>query len=387
MKKRICFVTTLAKSYREFLLGLSNYLIEHHNYDITFICSDDGEIGSVCNDHLHFIPVTMKRGVGLDGPKIIWALYKIFKREKYDIVLYGTPNGSFYASIASNLAGIKNRLYYNWGLRYQGFTGWKRALVKKMIKTICSNSTVIEVESYSILENAIKDDLYKRDKASVIWNGSACGVDLKKFDYTKRDEWRNSIRKELGIDNDTIVFGYAGRLNRDKGVNELVEAFAGLKEKNNVMLLLIGDYDDVGTTITPENINRIENSDNIKHIGYTSKLEQYYAALDVFCSLSYREGFGLVVIEAAAMGAPAIVSNVPGQYDTIIVNETGILAEVKDVESTRLAIQFYIDHPEVVKEYGKKAYEHVVQNYDSVKLFEKLAEHRNQIIEQTKKSK
>ena len=274
-------------------------------------------------------------------------------------------------------------MYYNWGLRYQGFTGWKRALVKQMIKTICTNSSVIEVESYSILETAIKDGLYKRDKASVIWNGSACGVDLKKFDYNKRDEWRNSIRKELGIDSDTIVFGYAGRLNRDKGVNELVEAFAGLKEKNDVMLLLIGDYDDVGTTITPENINRIENSDNIKHIGYTSKLEEYYAALDVFCSLSYREGFGLVVIEAAAMGAPAVVSNVPGQYDTIVENKTGVLAEVKNVDSTREAIQFYINHPEKIKEYGENAHEYVVSNYDSVKLFDKLAEHRDQLIAQS----
>lgn len=381
--KRICFVTTLAKSYREFLLGLSYHLIEHYNYDVTFICSDDRKIGQVCNEHLHFIPVNMKRGIGFDGPKVIWKMYKIFKREKYDIVLYGTPNGSFYASIASNLAGIKNRLYYNWGLRYQGFTGWKRALVKQMIKTICTNSSVIEVESYSILETAIKDGLYKRDKASVIWNGSACGVDLKKFDYNKRDEWRRLIRKELGINSDTIVFGYAGRLNRDKGVNELVEAFAGLKEKNDVMLLLIGDYDDVGTTITPENINRIENSDNIKHIGYTSKLEEYYAALDVFCSLSYREGFGLVVIEAAAMGAPAVVSNVPGQYDTIVENKTGVLAEVKNVDSTREAIQFYINHPEKIKEYGENAHEYVVSNYDSVKLFDKLAEHRDQLIAQS----
>lgn len=381
--KRICFVTTLAKSYREFLLSLSYHLIEHYNYDVTFICSDDGKIGQVCNEHLHFIPVNMKRGIGFDGPKVIWKMYKIFKREKYDIVLYGTPNGSFYASIASNLAGIKNRLYYNWGLRYQGFTGWKRALVKQMIKMICTNSSVIEVESYSILETAIKDGLYKRDKASVVWNGSACGVDLKKFDYNKRDEWRNSIRKELGIDSDTIVFGYAGRLNRDKGVNELVEAFAGLKEKNNVMLFLIGDYDDVGTTITPENINRIENSDNIKHIGYTSKLEEYYAALDVFCSLSYREGFGLVVIEAAAMGAPAVVSNVPGQYDTIVENKTGVLAEVKNIESTSNALMFYIQHPEKIKEFGMNARKHVVDNYDSVKLFDKLAEHRDQIIKQS----
>ena len=80
MTKRICFVTTLAKSYREFLLGLSYHLIKHHNYDVTFICSDDGKIGQVCNEHLHFIPVNMKRGIGFDGPKVIWKMYKIFKR-------------------------------------------------------------------------------------------------------------------------------------------------------------------------------------------------------------------------------------------------------------------------------------------------------------------
>lgn len=383
MEKRICFVTTLAKSYREFLLGLSYYLIEHHNYDVTFICSDDGKIGSVCNGHLHFIPVTMKRGIGLDGISVIWKMYRIFKREKFDIVLYGTPNGSFYASFASRFAGIKNRLYYNWGLRYQGFTGWKRALVKQMIKTICTNSSIIEVESFSIFETAIQDGLYKREKASVIWNGSACGVDLNKFNYSYRDEWRKKVRAELGIADSTMVFGYAGRLNKDKGINELVEAFAGLNQDDDAVLLLIGDYDDVGTTITPDNVSRIEGGKKIKHIGYTQNLEQYYAAMDVFCSLSYREGFGLVVIEAGAMGAPAIVSNVPGQYDTIIANKTGILAEVKNVDSTREALRFYIDNPEKVKEYGQNANKHIVDNYDSIKLFEKLAEHRDQIIKQS----
>lgn len=379
MKKKICFVTTVPITVKAFLLDFSYYLINKYDYDVTFICNDDNELKSIQNSHIHFIPIKMKRGIGFDGIRVIWKLYKIFKREKYDLVQYATPNASLYASIAAKAAGIKERLYCQWGIRYIDFTGISRMAYRALVKIMCNNATSIEVESFSILKYSLEDGLYKSEKAQVIWNGSACGVDRKKFDINKREYWRNQIREELGIDKKVLVFGYAGRITRDKGINELVDAFCGIKDSSKAMLLLVGDYDNAGT-IRPDVIEKIEHSDNIKHIPFTKHLERYYAAMDIFCSLSYREGFGLVVIEAGSIGTPGIVSNVPGQFDTIIENKTGVLAEVRNVDSIRSKIEYFIDNPVKCKEMGDNAVKHIADNYDSIELFDKLAKHRNELI-------
>ncbi len=377
--KRICFITTVPITIKSFLLGFSKYLIEKENYDVTFISSDDEALRNMCAKHLHFIPVGMKRGVGFDGVAVINRLTKIFKEQKFDIVQYSTPNASLYASIAARRAKVPCRLYCQWGVRYMGFQGVFRCVFKFIEKAICRLSSVIEVESNSLLSFCLNEGLYSNDKASVIWNGSACGVNLSKFNISSRLELRTSIRKKHGIDDNTIVFGYAGRITRDKGINELVDAFLGANVNRGAKLLLIGDYDNEGT-IRPDIVDRIENDESIIHVGWVKNVEHYYAAMDVFCSLSYREGFGLVVIEAGAMGTPGIVSNVPGQVDTIIDGQTGILAEVKNVQSIQNAILTFINNPLLAKEMGRNAREYIEESYNDEVLFSKLADHRNVLI-------
>lgn len=378
MMKKICFVTTVPITIKSFLLGFTRFLVEQAGYDVTFICNDDEDLRRMCGERLHFMPVAMKRGIGFDGLAVINRLTKIFKEQKFDIVQYSTPNASLYASIAAEKAKVPCRLYCQWGIRYMGFTGVPRLLFKAIEKLICNKSTVIEVESFSLMQFSLDEGLYKAEKASVIWNGSACGIDAKKFDYSKREELRARIRRELGIAEDEMVFGYAGRITRDKGINELVDAFAGIRNPEKARLLLIGDYDNAGT-MRPDVVQRIENSPNIKHIGWVKNVEQYYAAMDVFCSLSYREGFGLVVIEAGAIGTPGIVSDVPGQVDTIIDGKTGVLAKVKNVESIRRAIETFMDSPSLARQMGENARVHICESYDSQVLFRKLAEHRNEL--------
>lgn len=377
--KKICFITTVPITIKSFLLGFSKHLIEKENYDVTFISSDDEDLRNICNEHLHFIPVSMKRGVGFDGVSVIKKLTKIFKQQKFDIVQYSTPNASLYASIAAKIAKIPCRLYCQWGVRYMGFQGLFRIIFKFIEKTICRLSSVIEVESNSILSFCLNEGLYSKDKASVVWNGSACGVNLSKFDISRRLELRTSIRKALGIDDNSIVFGYAGRITRDKGINELVDAFLGANVNRVAKLLLIGDYDNEGT-IRADVVDKIENDDNIVHVGWVKNVERYYAAMDVFCSLSYREGFGLVVIEAGAMGTPGIVSNVPGQVDTVLDGQTGILAEVKNVPSIQNAIMTFINNPSLAKEMGHNARLYIEESYNDEILFSKLSEHRNKLI-------
>lgn len=381
MRKKICFVTTIGGTIRAFLLGLTKYLI-NDNYDVTFICSPDEELEKLQEEYIHFIPIKMSRGVNFDAFRVIPKLISIFKKEKFDIVQYATPNAALYASIASKRAGIKNRLYTQWGIRYMGYErGIKRSIFKWMEKITCRNSSVIECESHSLYKFSLDERLYEKSNASVIGKGSACGVDLVKFDISKHDIWRVEIRNKFNISSDSLVFGYMGRLTKDKGINELISSFKSFFEKHNdSYLFLVGNYDNESSI--DENLLVWANSCSHVYVpGRTTESEKYYSAMDVFCSLSYREGFGLVVIEAAAMGVPAIVTDVPGQIDTIVDNVTGLSVPAKNTLEVVKAMNYYYDNKESILLMGRHARKNVEDNYDSIKLFAELANHRNSIID------
>lgn len=378
--KKICFVTTVSITIKSFLLDFKDFLVKN-NYDVTFICNTDESLYELCNERVHYIPVVMKRGVGFDGLSVIFRLTEIFRENRFDIIQYSTPNAALYASIAAKRAGCKNRLYCQWGIRYMGFDGGiKRILFKEIEKIVCRNSTTIECESHSIYRFSINEKLYSKEKASVIWNGSACGVDLNKYLIEKKEFWRNEIRDALCIPKTATVFGYVGRITRDKGANELLSAFKEVVKEKETYLLMIGMFDDANT-IDTELKKWAEKSNNVKFVDWTDRVEKYYSAMDVFCSLSYREGFGLVVIEAAAMGLPAIVTDVPGQIDTVEPYTDGWLVHAKNIENVVDRIKHCIENPEEVEIYGINARKKVEDKYEQNKLFQRLTEHRDILCE------
>jgi len=381
MRKKICFVTTIPGTIKAFLLVFADYLVKQRDYDVTFICAPDKQLEDMQTEHLHFIPVPMSRGMNFDGLRVVNMLTKVFRKQQFDIVQYATPNAAVYASIAAKRAGIKNRLYTQWGIRYMGYNGGiRRWMFKTLEKLVCRNSSVIECESFSLYEFSVSEGLYPKEKACVIGRGSACGVNLEKAEIDKRDVWRKEVRKQLGIFDDAVVFGYMGRITRDKGMNELIAAFKKFQESNGqAILLLVGELDNEGT-IGKELFEWANECPKVLLPGRTSHPEMFYAAMDVFCSLSYREGFGLVVIEAAAMGLPAIVTDVPGQRDTIIPDETGKAVAAKQIRPVVDAMQFYVDHMDKMLEMGMKARKNVEENYEQQGLFKLLADHRDLII-------
>jgi glycosyltransferase involved in cell wall biosynthesis len=262
--------------------------------------------------------------------------------------------------------------------------GFKRFLLWLDEKIITRLSTVIESESFSMFETAIEHNIYPREKASVIWNGSACGVNLSKYQLPMKAQWREEVREMYGIPPSACVFGYCGRITRDKGMNELFKSFREVLKERNAYLMIIGAYDNP-ETIDQEVFDWAKKCPNVIFTGRQNQVSKYYSALDVFMSLSYREGFGLVVIEAAAMAVPGIVSDALGQRDTIVNGETGLLVKTKDTDSVINAMNFCIEHPEAVLEMGQKARHDVETKYDQDTLFKMLAEHRNELIEQNRK--
>ena len=237
--KKICFITTTYITYRCFLKDFSIFLHNTGEFEIFLICGYDKTILTDVPDFVKVIQIPMKRGIDFAIWRPVIRLCSIFSKENFDLIQYSTPNAAFYASVAGWLCNTKNRLYCQWGIRYMGFSGWKRVLFQWIEKITCRCSTQIETESFQLRNFALKEGLYNDRKSFVTGSGSACGVNLQKYDRSKRESWRQEIRHTLKIGNNETVFVFAGRLTADKGINELLEAFLLLREEHEKIRLIV----------------------------------------------------------------------------------------------------------------------------------------------------
>lgn len=380
-KKKICFVTTVSATLKAFVLKTAEYLHENTDWDISFICNDDDGFADSLPKYIHFHPVRMQRGISLSGITATLEMGKIFEREKFDLIQYSTPNASLYAAMASYLTRCPVRLYCQWGIVYVGFSGVKRKVFKAIEKMICSLSTWIEPDSYSNLAFAHKEGLYPGNKGSVIWNGSACGVDLEKFDIGKKSAWRTVIREKYHIPENAFVYGFIGRITRDKGINELMAAYRELSKESDVHLLIAGPSEIEDSRVDSDLYDWAQNCRNVIFTGYTSNVEKILSAMDVYVLPSYREGFGMGVVEAEAMGVPVIVTDIPGPTDAIINEKTGVIVHKADVDSLLEKMKMMHENRDILQIYGRNGVEFVKNSFEQKKFLSRLLKDRMRLID------
>lgn len=378
--KKICFITTISGTLKSFIVSTAEYLHQHAGYDITFVCDNDEDFAASLPAYIHYIPVSMKRGVSIGGVGAMLEMLRIFRKEKFDMVQYSTPNASLYAALAAKLAGIPVRLYCQWGMAYVGFRGIKRDVFKSIEKLVCSISTWVEPDSFGNLKFSHSEGLYPEKKGSVIWNGSASGVNLEKFDISLKPSWRMKIREKYAIPNDAIVFGFVGRITRDKGINELLAAFKTvLEEIPDAYLVIVGNA-ELTSAVDMSLHQWAQECSHVIFCGSTNVVEQYLSAMDVYILPSYREGFGMVVVEAEAMGVPVIVTDIPGPTDAMIPNKTGLLVKKADVESLVAAMRELANSTEKRQAFGIAAHKFATEKFEQQKLFQAILQDRKRLL-------
>lgn len=383
--KKVCVITTISKTVESFAVDYYSYMTEEDQYDVTVVSDFDDSFYDRIPQNLKFHPIGMERGLSFSGFKTIIEMYRFFKKEKFDLVQYSTPNASLYASIAAFLAGIKVRLYCQWGLYYVTQRGIPRFFFKTMERLICALSTNVQPDSYGNLENSFNEGFYNESKGEVIWNGSASGIDLDRFDIDKKEEWRQKRRKELNLTEDNFLIGFVGRITRDKGIYELLDMLSEILPKYpNVHCMIAGDMEDEEIKDDPE-YNWSFDHPQITYPGRISDIEEYYSAFDVFVLPSYREGFGTVIIEAEAMAVPVVVTNIPGPTEAMKPNETGLVVERENAEQLTEAIEKMITNPDMAQEMGAKGREYIETSFDSKILFDKILANRNRLIANSQK--
>ena len=200
------------------------------------------------------------------------------------------------------------------------------------------------------------------NKSIVIGSGSATGIDLEYFDPQKVS--RGFLRCELGIPQEDFVFIFVGRIVADKGVNELVNAFDKLsKEKSNVHLVLVGGEEDLNP-IKEDSRNIITRNKQIYAVGERMDVRPYLMDADAFVFPSYREGFGMVLIEANAMGVPTISSNIIGCNEVVIDGVNGELIPQKNSMALYDKMKEWSEDPVKVKQMSHLSRGTVVERFN-----------------------
>ncbi|KMT62188.1 glycosyltransferase family 4 protein [Paenilisteria newyorkensis] len=340
-------------------------------YDMHLICSPDGDIDFVPSSNIKVHKVRMKREISpfsdlLSLLQIIWIYLKV----RPDITNVSTPKASLLCMIAAYLTRTPMRIYSIIGLRFETCTGKKRKLLLTIEKLICKWSTRCIAVSPSLKEVLIQEGLAPREKIKVLGSGSYNGLDLSEFKLDKDEVAR--LKKQYLDESDHQVIGYVGRLTKDKGIDDLVEAFTELAtEKSNLTLLLVGDFEE-GDAVSATTKNRILENHRIIKTGFVPKTASYYRLMDMFILPTYREGFGNVVLEAAAANVPVITTNVTGAKDAIIPNETGLLIEAGNVTEMKEAIRTLLEDKEQAARLSEKGRKRVVKEFQSENIWKDL---------------
>lgn len=332
MKKKICFVVSnpyTAKFVKNHVKKLS---VEHELYLVANFDVNDENILSLLEtfDFHDYKVVPINRAINIFYDLLsVYKLYRYFKIMRFDVIHSITPKAGLISALAGKLASIKNRIHIYTGQVWATKEGVFKFTLKQIDKVIANLCTQILIDGNSQRDFLVAEKVLNKNQGKVLGAGSICGANLEQF--TPNIEMRHTIRKELNLSDDTVVYLFLGRINIDKGVKELARAFNKLSSENkNVFLLLIGyDEDNLLDYIQ----NTIVNKDSYHYFGQTESPEMYYQASDVFCLPSYREGFGMSVIEASACGIPVICSDAYGLMDTIVDNKTGLRHKVKDADS------------------------------------------------------
>lgn len=359
-KKRICFVVAVPGTAQSFLKDHFTKL--SLDYDIYLVgnISDDSQISNlkICS----YKSIQIERGINIfTDIKALFNLVRFFKEMKFFSVHSVTPKAGLLTAIAAYMARVPNRIHIFTGQVWATKTGMFRKLLMMMDWLISHLNTLTLVDGESQRQYLIKHKIVKEDKSFVIGHGSISGVNIERFKPSK--EVRNNIRISLGIKEDQIVFIFLGRLNKDKGINELFHAFNKLALENQSVYLLLVGIDEEGLVPKASNYPHIKPERNFHFYGKTPTPEILLQAGDVFCLPTYREGFGTSVIEASCLGLPVICSDTYGVLDAMIDNVTGLRCVTKDTESLYHQMKKLAENPTLRTELGNNGRKRVIEHF------------------------
>lgn len=360
-------ITTAPISLNVLLPGQMKYMREQ-GFDVLMVSSDGPELKAVleregCRHHI--IPMTRKMSPFTDL-RCLWQLYRLFRKEKPDIVHSHTPKAGLLAMLAAKLAGVKLRLHTIAGLRYVTTSGMSRRILIAMEKLTGMAASHVWPNSASMKAFIETNRLVNPRKLEVIGHGSSNGVNLQRYNPSAIQEGKlNEIRSLVKYDPSLFYFLSVGRLVHDKGMDELVGAFVKIYEEHpHTRLILVGAFEDEVDPVSDKARTLINTHPGIIAAGWSNAVEYYMHISNVLVHPSHREGFPNVLMQAGAMGCPIICSAIDGNIDIVTHQVTGLLFPVRNEDELFRQMQAAVSQPAALDNYAQQLKQQVHTFYD-----------------------
>lgn len=363
--RKLVRITTIPIALEKLLENQLRFMSDH--YDLILVAANREHlerVGKSQNARVH--PVEMTRQITpLQDLKALWHMYRFFRKEQPFIVHTHTPKAGIIGMLAARLAGVPHRLHTVAGLPLLEASGGKRKVLDFVEKLTYACATKVYPNSNGL--RAIIEQLRycPSQKLKVIGNGSSNGINTDYFDrslYTPQQ--RADLRRQWGIADTDFVFVFVGRIVRDKGMHELVDAFKLLENQYPQMkLLLVGDYEPELDPLNRQAMDFFTHSPKVVCTGWVQDVRPFLAISHALVFPSYREGFPNVVMQAGAMDLPVIVSDINGCNEIVEDGVNGLIVPVKNAEALRQAMEKLLSNPGLYAQLSGHARHLIVSRY------------------------
>lgn len=359
-EKKIVRGVTVSMSV-QFFTGIIPSLREM-GYEVVSVSSDGPELRDVRSAGGRVVTVEMARRMSpLKDLKSLWQLIKVLRRERPMMIHSMTPKAGLLCMMAGKLTGVPVRVHTFTGLVFPTSTGLKRRILMATDRLTCACATHIIPEGEGVKADLLNNHITGKP-LRVLGHGNCRGIDLHRFDP---DDPEVGAAAEALRRSDRFTFVYIGRILREKGVNELVEAFCRLyDERPDVRLILIGPSEDDIDPVSATTRQRIAECPGIEAVGPQADVRPFLLASDVFVLPSYREGFPNVVIEAGAMGLPSIVTDINGSREIILDGRNGLIVEPRNDDALFGAMKRMASDSNLTAAMGREARPLIASRYE-----------------------
>lgn len=361
-RKSVCFAATSPFAVNSFLLRhMSALADEMHVALCVNLKTYDIDKNIDPRIVVHDVNIIRKISPAMDLVAL-WQMISIFRRNHFDIVHSITPKGGLLAMLAAAICNVPRRYHTFTGQVWATRKGLARGVLKALDRLISLLASQVFSDSASQCALLCSEGVVREGRIGILGEGSIAGVDLERFhpDAAGRD----LLRRQLGTDSSVCVFLFVGRLAVDKGVFDLMQAFQEVfRELPTVELWMVGPDDD---GVLPK-LQEVASGYAIpvRWLGATTAPEHFMASADVLVLPSYREGFGSVIIEAAACGIPSVAYRIVGVIDAVVDGHTGLLVEPRQPAALAGAMRVMASDSKLRHQLAAEAWRRAVESFSS----------------------
>lgn len=382
-KPKLLRISTVPQTLFRIFQPQLNYL--KTDFEICTVCGPfDQDVHDVYGKwpYKHF-EINLSRQIApFKDLKAIQQLVQILKSERVTIVHSHTPKAGLIGMIAAKTADVPIKLHTVAGMPLEESTGTKRFLLSLSERITYSLADKVYPNSYGMRDAILNNGLASPDKLKIIGHGGSIGVDASFFDRTPDVlAQAGQLMRDNGFQEDDTICIFIGRLTRQKGLEELIEAFSSIFAREpNVKLLLLGRYEQHLDPVSEACIQTIKKHPRIIHFGYVNDVRPYLAISHMLVFPSYREGMPNVVLQAGCFSIPSVVTDISGSREVIQDGKNGFVVPAKDSIQFRDATLKLINSTDLRRRMGLEARRRVVERYSQQAILSELAQEYKKLL-------